>query len=169
MASIKKNIVANFIGKIWSGAIIILLIPLYIKYLGIESYGLVGFYTTLIVTMAVLDFGLSTTLTRELAKYKFGNRDSKDIRDLAFSLESIYWSIGLLICFFVILLSGFISIHWFKVETLPVSIVRQSIMLMGVVIAFQWPISLYSGGLTGLEKQVLNNSIMIFKRTIRLA
>ena len=64
MASIKKNIVANLVGKIWGAAIAILLIPQYIKYLGIESYGLVGFYGTLIGSMAVLDLGLSITLNR---------------------------------------------------------------------------------------------------------
>ena len=43
MPSIKINIAANLVGKIWAAVIAILLIPQYIKYLGIESYGLVGF------------------------------------------------------------------------------------------------------------------------------
>lgn len=169
MASIKKNIVANLVGKIWGAAIAILLIPQYIKYLGIESYGLVGFYGTLIGSMTVLDMGLSTTLTRELAKYKSENRSSKDIRNLTFSLECIYWLIGFFICFLVFSFSGFISTRWVNVEHLPVSIVKQSVMLMGIVIAFQWPISLYNGGLMGLEKQILNNTINIVMTTVRAA
>jgi Membrane protein involved in the export of O-antigen and teichoic acid len=169
MPSIKKNIVANLIGKVWSAAISILLIPQYIKYLGIESYGLIGFYATLIGSMAVLDLGLSTTLNRELAKYRSENRSVKDIRDLTFSLERIYWVIGIIICFSIIGLSGFIASHWIRVETLPLSTVRGSVMVMGAVIAFQWPISLYSGGLTGLEKQVINNGITVVMTTIRAA
>ena len=169
MASIKKNIVANLLGKIWGAALAILLIPQYIKYLGIESYGLVGFYGTLIGSMAVLDLGLSTTLNRELAKYKSENRLVKDIRNLTFSLECIYWSTGLFICFLIMFLSGFISSHWVKVEHLPLTEVKRSVILMGAVIAFQWPISLYSGGLTGLEKQVLNNGITIIMTTLRAA
>lgn len=169
MASIKKNIIANLAGKFWGATIAILLIPLYIKYLGIESYGLVGFYGTLISSMAVLDLGLSTTLNRELAKYKHENRLIKDIRNLTFSLECIYWVVGLLICILIISLSGFISVHWINVERLPLAEVKLSVILMGAVIAFQWPISLYSGGLTGLEKQVLNNSITIIMTTLRAA
>lgn len=169
MASIKKNIVANLVGKIWGAAIAILLIPQYIKYLGIESYGLIGFYGTLIGSMTVLDLGLSATLNRELAKYKSENRSSKDIRNLTFSLECIYWLIGIIICFLVISFSGFITTRWINVEHLPPSIVKQSVILMGIVIAFQWPISLYNGGLMGLEKQVLNNSINVVMTTIRAA
>ncbi|MEO6453695.1 MAG: oligosaccharide flippase family protein [Ginsengibacter sp.] len=169
MSSIKKNIVANLVGKIWSAAIAILLIPQYIKYLGIESYGLIGFYATLIGSMTVLDLGLSTTLNRELAKYKSENRSTKDIRDLTFSLERIYWLIGIIICFSIVALSGFIANHWVNVESLPLTTVKRSIIFMGAVVAFQWPISLYSGGLTGLERQVLNNVITVVMTTIRAA
>jgi O-antigen/teichoic acid export membrane protein len=69
----------------------------------------------------------------------------------------------------VIALSGFIANHWIKVEQLPEFEVRRSVILMGLVIAFQWPISLYSGGLTGLDKQVLNNVIVIVMSTLRAA
>ena len=169
MASLKLNIVANLVGKVWSAAIAILLIPQYIKYLGIESYGLVGFYGTLIGSMALLDLGLSTTINRELAKFKSTKTDPGGARDLAFSLECVYWAIGLFICLLVISLSWFIANHWVKVEHLPLTVVKHSIMLMGAVIAFQWPISLYNGGLTGLDKQVLNNSITVVMSTLRAA
>jgi O-antigen/teichoic acid export membrane protein len=167
MASIKKDIVANLIGKVWSATIIILLIPQYIKFLGIESYGLIGFYATLIGSMSILDLGLSTTLNRELAKYQSENRSIEGVRNLAFSLEIIYCLIGLFICFLVVFFSGLIAKHWVNVENLPIETVKISVILMGVVIAFQWPISLYSGGLIGLDKQVLNNSITVIMNTVK--
>ena len=169
MGSIKVNIVANLIGKVWSAGITILLIPFYIRFIGIESYGLIGFYGTLIGSMALLDLGLSTTLNRELAKYAHESKSPKEIRDLTFSLECIYWCIGFFICCMVIVLSGLISLHWVKAEHLSVDTVKNSVMLMGGVFAFQWPISLYSGGLTGLERQVLNNIIMVVMTTLRAA
>jgi len=169
MSSIKLNIAANLVGKIWAAAIAILLIPQYIRYLGIESYGLVGFYGTLIGSMALLDLGLSTTINRELAKFRSAPGNPGDIRNLTFSLECVYWSIGLFICLLILSLSGLIAGHWVKAEHLPVSVVKQSVMLMGAVIAFQWPISLYNGGLTGLDKQVLNNIIIVIMSTFRAA
>lgn len=169
MSSIKINIAANLTGKIFAALIAILLIPQYIKYLGIESYGLVGFYGTLIGSMVLLDLGLSTTMNRELAMFRSTNGESKRIRDLTFSLECVYWAIGLFICLLIVVLSGFIANHWVKLEHLPVTVVRQSVMLMGAVIAFQWPISLYDGGLTGLDRQVLNNGITVVMSTLRAA
>lgn len=169
MVSIKKNIVANLVGKFWAASIAILLIPQYIKYLGIESYGLIGFYSTLSGSMAVLDFGLSVTLNRELAKLKSQNRSIKDLRDLTFSLERIYWLIGIVICLLIFALSGFIANHWVNAEKLPLLTVKKSVILMGVVFTSQWPISLYSGGLTGLDRQVFNNVVTIIMTTIRAA
>ncbi|MDQ3681635.1 MAG: oligosaccharide flippase family protein [Bacteroidota bacterium] len=167
MASLKKNIVVNIIARFWSAGILILLVPFYIKYLGIEAYGLVGFYATLIGALLILDFGLSITLNRELAKYKSENKPIVDIRNLTFSLECVYWAVGTALSLIVIAFSGVIAEYWVNAEELSVHEVQQAVMLMGIIILFQWPISLYSGGLSGLEKQVLNNIIIIVMSTIR--
>ena len=119
--------------------------------------------------MAILDLGLSITLNRELAKSTSENKSVKDLRDLTFSLECIYWSIGLAVSLLIVLLSGFVANHWVKAEHLPLPVVKQSVMLMGVVVAFQWPITLYNGGLIGLNKQVLNNIIIVIMSTLRAA
>jgi len=167
MPSIKVNILANLVGKVWVAAINILLVPQYIKYLGIESYGMIGFFTTLLASMVILDLGLGTTLNRELSKFANGNLPSSSIRNLTYSLEWIYWLIGIVICIGVTLLSGLIARHWVNAETLSSDTVQQAVMLMGLVIVFQWPITLYNGGLTGLERQVLNNTIAIGMTTLR--
>lgn len=167
MASIRINILANLVGKVWAAGIVLILIPFYIRYLGMESYGLVGFYATLIGSMAILDMGLSTTLNRQLARFRSGESSRNEIRDLSFSLECIYWGIGFFIALLVIALSGPIATHWVRTEELPADVVKKSVMLMGAVIAFQWPISLYSGGLTGLEKQVTNNVVNVVMSTLR--
>lgn len=167
MSSIKINIFANIVGKIWVVLLNIFLIPQYIKYLGIESFGLVGFFSTLISSMAILDLGLGTTLNRELARFKTRDALPKDIRNLTFSLECIYWTIGIFISILIASLSNPIATYWINAEYLPKAVVSESVILMGIVIAFLWPVSLYSNGLTGLEKQVTNNIISIVMNTIR--
>ena len=69
MSSLKINILANFAGQAWSGLLTLALVPVYIKFLGIEAYGLIGFYAMLQGMLVVLDFGLGQTLNRELARY----------------------------------------------------------------------------------------------------
>ncbi|HZI25460.1 MAG TPA: polysaccharide biosynthesis protein, partial [Chryseolinea sp.] len=61
MSPFKLNLIANFMGKGWAALMGIAFIPFYIKFMGIESYGLVGFFTTLQGVFALLDFGLTTT------------------------------------------------------------------------------------------------------------
>lgn len=167
MASLKINIAANLLGKLWVAMINIVMVPIYMRYLGVESYGLIGFYTTLIGVITILDFGLGVTLNRELARYKSDSSNPSQIRDLAFSLEIIYWSVGILIALVLVLLSAPIAENWVNAEQLSVDVVRQTIMMMSVVIVFQWPISLYTGGLTGLERHLVNNSISVGMNTLR--
>lgn len=161
------NILANLIGRIWVAGIGIILVPQYIKFLGIESYGLVGFYATLIGSMSLLDLGLSATLNRELTKARVENKDPASTRNLVFTLECIYWSIGLLIAICTVLLAPIIATHWIKAANLSTKTVEHALMLMGAVVAFQWPISLYNGGMTGLERQVTDNAIMVTMTTVR--
>jgi len=46
----------------------IIFIPVYINILGIDSYGLIGIYTSLQALSGLLDIGLSNTLNREMAR-----------------------------------------------------------------------------------------------------
>lgn len=38
MSQLKRNIVANFAGNIWQAFMALAFVPLYIKFMGIESY-----------------------------------------------------------------------------------------------------------------------------------
>lgn len=161
------KILANLVGRIWAAGIAIVLVPFYIKFLGIESYGLVGFYGTILGSMSLLDFGLTLTLNRELTKAIVNKTEASAIRNMVFTIECIYWLVGVSIAILIVCLSPIIASHWIKAEQLPITVIKQAIMLMGVVIAFQWPISLYNGGLLGLEKQVTDNVIMVVMTAVR--
>ncbi|MBF0408687.1 MAG: oligosaccharide flippase family protein [Candidatus Riflebacteria bacterium] len=169
MATIKKNIVANVFGNIWVGLVSLIFVPLYIDFLGIESYGLVGIYATLIVLFSVLELGLSSTLNRELAKLSVDKDNLVEMRDLLRTLEIIYWIIAAIISVIVIILSDYIAFKWVNLKTLSPDTVRYAIMVMGVAIGFQWPLALYGGGLMGLQNQVTLNYINIGAATFRSA
>ena len=146
-------------------------VPLYISFLGIEAYGIIGFYTTLSAVFSIMDLGIGTTLNRELARRSADPNpaQAQDMRDLVRTLEIIYWGIAALIGLSVILLAPFIARHWLHAEHLSESTIEQAIMLIGLVMAVQWPIMFYSGGLNGLQHQVLNNVIASGVATLRFA
>jgi O-antigen/teichoic acid export membrane protein len=68
MSRIKSNLIANIVGRFWAVASIYAFIPFYIHYLGVEAYGIVGFYTVLQGVLFIADVGLTATLNRELAR-----------------------------------------------------------------------------------------------------
>lgn len=43
----KRNLIANYLGQSWTALMGLAFIPLYIKYLGIEAYGLIGLFALL--------------------------------------------------------------------------------------------------------------------------
>jgi len=164
---IKQNIIANFGGKAWTALMSLAFIPLYIKFMGIESYGLVGIFASLLALFGLLDMGLSTTLNREMAMLSVMPQKAQEMRNLVRTLEIPYWGVAVFIGIAVVGLSGPIAHHWVKADKLSPSTIQHALMITGGVIAFQWPVSLYSGGLMGLQKQVLLNGIESGVATLR--
>ena len=68
MSQLKRNMVANLIGRAWDRIVVLVCIPFYLKFLGIEAYGLVGFYAALLGIFVMIDLGFGKTLNRELAR-----------------------------------------------------------------------------------------------------
>ncbi|WP_276605755.1 hypothetical protein [Escherichia sp. E2586] len=51
--------------RIYSALITIILIPILIDIVGLETYGLIGFFTVLQACLSILDAGLGSVITRE--------------------------------------------------------------------------------------------------------
>jgi len=164
---LKKNISANFAGTFWQALMGLIFLPLYIKYIGIESYGLIGIFSTLQIIFGLLDVGLGSTLTRELARLSVLPDKEQETRNLVRTLETIYWGIALFAGILIVSISPFISHHWIKPGLLSSKTVDQALVIMGFITVFQMPIGFYSGGLMGLQKQVLLNVISICMSTLR--
>jgi O-antigen/teichoic acid export membrane protein len=164
---LKKNIAANFAGGIWQTIMGLVFIPLYIHFMGIESYGLIGIFATLQVICGLLDVGLGSTLTREMARLSALPSKEQEMRNLVRTLEILYWSIAVFVGISVVSLSPWIAHQWIKAGQLSPKTIEQALFIMGVVIAFQMPIGFYSGGLMGLQKQVLLNMINSCMSTLR--
>jgi O-antigen/teichoic acid export membrane protein len=167
VSRLKYNLIANFLGKGWTAIMGLAFVPLYIQFMGIEAYGLVGFSATIQALSSLLDMGLSSTLNRELAILSSQEGKQQDSRDLVRTLEIIYWGITFIISLSVFIVSPFLADSWIKSQVLSKESVQAAIALMGLVIAFQFPFSLYSGGLLGLQRQVLLNGIIVAMSTLR--
>jgi O-antigen/teichoic acid export membrane protein len=169
MKSLGRNIVANYIGRTWIAILSILFIPIYLKFMGIEAYGLVGFYMVLSNVLGILDLGIGSTMNRELARLSTIEGSAGAQRDVVRTLEIIYWGIAIFAGGLVIVLAPYITSSWINAQTLDPALVLKSVQLMGIALALQFPQSLYQGGLMGLQRQVLVNAILILTGTLRSA
>ncbi len=60
--SLKANIIASYLSQAYITLASIVVLPLYIRYMGAEAYGLVGFFTLLQVWFSLLDMWLKPML-----------------------------------------------------------------------------------------------------------
>ena len=157
--SVRNNIIANFSGKAWASAFSLAFVPVYIKLMGVEVYGLLGVFMSLGAILSLLDLGLSATLSRELSRLSAVEDSGRESRNLVRTFETVYWGIGILIGIVVVALAPLIAKYWINSGGIDGETVERTLMIMGMSIAIQWPGSIYSGGLMGLQRQVVLNII----------
>ena len=165
MSRLKWNVAANLAGNAWSGLISLIVVPIFIHYIGIEGWGLIGFFVILQSLLALADMGLSTTLNREFARTTAA--DARERRDLLRTLETVYWIVSAAVGLAIVAAAPLLAAKWLHVEHISVSGATHAIMLMGLVTALQLPLGLYSGGLLGLQHQVQLNVLNIILWTSR--
>lgn len=167
MATLKLNIIANLAGGIWIAGLTLAITPLQVNLLGIETYGLIGFITTLQIIVSVLDFGLSSTITRELASDC--SLDRTESRLLLRTALAFYWGIAVLIGGMLFAGADEISRSWFNAATIDYGEITQAFQIVALVLAFRWPVALYTGALAGIHRMDVLNLIKASMATVRLA
>lgn len=133
----------------------LIVLPLYIKHMGVEAYGLVGFFSMLQALFNLLDIGLTPTVARETACFRGGIGDALNYRRLIRSLEGIFLIITLIGGGTLLLTSEYIASEWLKFNQLSIGEVKRSLQLMSIIVAMRWMSGLYRGIISGSEKLVL--------------
>jgi len=164
---LKRNLIANYIGQGWAALMGLSFVPLYIKYLGIESYGLIGLFAVLTAWLSLLDVGMTPTLSREMARFTGGSHSPQSIRDLLRTIEVITFSIALVIAGGIALGANWIATYWLSAEELPLQVVSQAFAIMGLVTALRFAESVYRSSIVGLQRQVLFNIVNSSLATLR--
>lgn len=165
--SLKKNVVANYLGQVWTALMGLAFVPLYIKYLGIEAYGLIGIFTLLQAWLTLLDMGMTPTLSREMARYTAGAHSAQSIRDLLRTMEFLCFAIAVLVIGLIWLCAPWLSEYWLKTEKISTAQLAQAISVMGVVIALRFIEGIYRGAIVGLQQQVWLNVAGALLATLR--
>jgi O-antigen/teichoic acid export membrane protein len=168
MRGLTGSLVASFLAKGWSAFLSLAFVPVYIKFLGVEAYGLIGAFLTLQAVIFLLDLGMGPALTRELARSVRAEAAAGESGDLLHTLEVFYWAMAVCISIAIWWAAPIFATKWLQASGLSHGQIAAAIRTAGISLALQWCGNLYSGGLAGLHKQVLLAAITAGCGTLRV-
>jgi O-antigen/teichoic acid export membrane protein len=162
------NLLAGFANSIWAAIVNLAAVPFYLNYLGIEAYGLIGFFVTTQALLQLLDMGMTPTINREVARCSASGNMS-EAGKLLHALAVIYWSLAGLIAILILMLAPLIAEYWLQSKQLSALTISNAVMLMGLVVACRWPVGLYQGALIGAQRLTVSSGINMVMVTIGAA
>lgn len=150
--SFKKNVITNYASQFYVAGVGIFIVPLYIRIMGAEAYGLVAFFTLLQSCFLLLDVGLTPTVSREAARYRGGATNAIDLLKFIRALEGFFWALGFTAAFVIWLCADAISREWLQSTQISRIEVKHAVEVMGMIAGLRWVSGLYRGVITGFER-----------------
>ncbi len=164
MKTSAKNIVANFVSKVWGFLSLYLFSRFFLNLAGADQFGVISYYTLIFGIVSFVDVGISATITREYAKHAADDY----LRGLLRFFEKFYIPIclagGLLICFFAKPITSF----WLISSKIPTAYLVHYICLIGIAVATQLMSTIYFGALMGRQLQVWANGAQIIFNILKV-
>jgi O-antigen/teichoic acid export membrane protein len=164
---LKRNIVANYVGNAWTALMGIAFVPMYVKYLGDEAYGVVGIAAAIQAYLGFLDAGLTPMLAREMSRFTGGAHSAEAIRSLMRIVELWAWSIGAVAIVAIWFAAPWIASDWLRTEALAPETVSHALRIMALVVGLRFIEGLYRSCLVGLQRQVTSNIVAVGVATVR--
>ena len=167
--SLRRNFVANALGGAWTAAMSIAFLPIYIKYLGLEAYGLVGLFAMMTAWLALLDLGMGPALNREMARFTAGVHTPQSIADLVRTLEVVALAMALAVGVAIWAAASWVASDWLRAGDLSLSVVALAISIMGWVLGLRLIEGIYRSAAIGMQRHVWVNAVMAILATLRWA
>jgi len=160
--SLRANTIASYFARGWAGLIALALLPLYAAVLGSQAYALIGTFAILQAWALLFDFGLTPTLSREMARFRAGVRSLQSVADLLRSFELVGLAVALGLASLFFLSAAYLAEHWFKTSELV-----KPLQIMGAVVTLRWLEQIYRAALQGAQDQVWLGKAHVLMETLR--
>ena len=167
--SLTTNAAANGASQLYLVVCTLLVMPTPVRRMGVETYGLIGFFVLMTAWFQILDAGLSLTLSRESARFRAGAIDAPTLRGLMSVLEVIFVLVAGLGAAAIAASAHVIAAHWLRANHLSTTDVGRAVLLMGLTVPLQWMTGLYRGAINGFERQVWLAGFNMVMTTLRFA
>jgi O-antigen/teichoic acid export membrane protein len=169
MGSLKTNTAANFAGTLFVAVVYLIALPIYLRLLGADAFGVVGLFFSWSAICAALDLGLGAALNREVAKLSIVCDTTGQIQSVLRTYEVIIWCMSAVLGFVLFFMLPILVDYWLQTGNLDKTQLKISFRWMAFSLALQMALSLYTNALWGLQKQIaynVANSAMIALRLL---
>ena len=146
----------------------ILFTPFLVTRLGQSEYGLYQLIGSLVGYMAVFDFGLGTTITRYVAKYR-AEQDRKGMRNFLAICMRIYLLIGVFVLIVCAVLYFNISRIFTSLGADQLASARSMFILLALNISASLIFQSFSAIMIGYEKFTVDKLLVIVRNALRCA
>lgn len=154
MEDVKRALAVSVAARGWAALLNLAVVPVYVKLLGVEAYGLIGFFTSIQTLTTFLDLGLGATLIRELAQTAGNSERLSHGRDVTRTFEVAYCLMALMIGAVLAVGAPLLADYWVNTDALRPAEVNLALILGSIALACQWPAGLYGSGMAGLHRQM---------------
>jgi O-antigen/teichoic acid export membrane protein len=164
---IARNMISRSARHFVSALVGFILIPMFTKYLGATQYGVWVLAQSVVSYLSLLEFGLTTTLTRHLAAAK-ATGDYDQANRILGQLATMMWGVGFLITLGAIIGSLLLP-HIFKLEPDQARLFQWAFLLIGIQAALGVITNIWEGAMGAAEDYHVLNGLYIFAALARLA
>lgn len=161
IATVGRNILANAAGAGIGVLVFFTVVPIYLRLLGAEAYGLIGVLTTLTIAATALDLGLGATMNREVARMTAQPTPGAGFADVVATLQAACWAIGIAGGLLFVATAPAVATRWLTFSVLSAGEVQRSLALMGAALPALVLRGFYVAALNGLQRQGLTNLIQV--------
>ncbi|WP_217190900.1 lipopolysaccharide biosynthesis protein [Pseudomonas shirazica] len=162
--NLSSLLLASFSGKLIYALASLVSLPLAAHVLGAEAVGLVGFFTTLLMVLMVLEGGLTSTVIQRLARIR-GAKKEQRVQRSVYALVNTYLlvfaTVGLVAAVAIACAAPLIVTHWLKLAAISPEEALYCLFCMAIFIGLNLPVMLLQGVFTGCELQRSLNKIYI--------
>ncbi|HEU4367464.1 MAG TPA: oligosaccharide flippase family protein [Methylomirabilota bacterium] len=161
MTTVARNILANVAGSTLGMLAFLAVVPVYLRLLGPEAYGLVGLFATVMLAATALDLGLGATLNREVARTTAQAGAADGFANVAATLQAACWVVGIAAGAVFMVVTPAVAPHWLSFSALSPADVRGALALMGGALPALVARGFYLAGLNGLQRQGVANLVQL--------
>ena len=160
----RKNALSSYVVLIWLSLISILAIPIYIRILGLEAWGLVAACTSLQILSNLIDSGFSQILPKWAAQEA---SNPARLKQFATQMRNLYIGLGLFILVILQASAEYLSHQWFRVAPDHMVSLEVAIRIVSFQFFFQFINNFHIGFWNGLQLQVLANVRLLAFGTLK--